>query len=229
MWYWQHDDSEDDTTTPELGWKDKFKSYFGLALLEERVNDPETEQVELPIHCRDRLSQNETQEHEDYVHSILVAAEDMQFEARKIIDLQGEAAVCDDPQQASSENCKAMARDVITLKVGVYKRILLTRRTHKVEGRNVEANSHAGLYGSEGQQAGRRRSSGQHGRPRRRSRGTRRQVLMRHLAVSGLHALGDLRHPPTQPRRKVPLHPAADHYPNFELANVSRGFQTSIG
>ncbi|CAE7846362.1 PP2A5 [Symbiodinium microadriaticum] len=117
MWYWQHDDSEDDTTTPELGWKDKFKSYFGLALLEERVNDPETEQVELPIHCRDRLSQNETQEHEDYVHSILVAAEDMQFEARKIIDLQGEAAVCDDPQQASSENCKAMARDVITLKV----------------------------------------------------------------------------------------------------------------
>mmetsp|Transcript_118563 Transcript_118563/g.281445 ORF Transcript_118563/g.281445 Transcript_118563/m.281445 type:complete len:749 (-) Transcript_118563:66-2312(-) len=117
MWYWPHDDSEDDTTTPELGWKDKFKSYFGLALLEERVNDPETEQVELPIHCRDRLSQNETQEHEDYVHSILVAAEDMQFEARKIIDLQGEAAVCDDPQQASSENCKAMARDVITLKV----------------------------------------------------------------------------------------------------------------
>ena len=41
----------------------------------------------------------------------------MQFEARKIIDLQGEAAVCEDRQEASSENCKAMSRDVITLKV----------------------------------------------------------------------------------------------------------------
>ncbi|CAE7028248.1 unnamed protein product [Symbiodinium sp. CCMP2456] len=120
LWYWPHDDSEDDTDAlppPELGWKDKFKNYFGLALLEERVNDPETEQIELPIHCRERLSQEEAQEHKDYVHSSLLEAEDMEFEARKIIDLQGEATVCEGAEEARSDNCQAMARDVITLKV----------------------------------------------------------------------------------------------------------------
>ena len=43
----------------------------------------ETEQIELPIHCRDQLSQDEAQDHEDYVRSSLLAAKDMQFEAAK--------------------------------------------------------------------------------------------------------------------------------------------------
>mmetsp|Transcript_30640 Transcript_30640/g.63954 ORF Transcript_30640/g.63954 Transcript_30640/m.63954 type:complete len:718 (+) Transcript_30640:64-2217(+) len=117
MWDWRQPDiPEEDTTEEELPWKEKFKRFFGVSLL-QRVNDPETEQIELPIHCRDQLSQDEAQDHEDYVRSSLLAAKDMQFEARKIIDLQGEAAVCEDRQEASSENCKAMSRDVITLKV----------------------------------------------------------------------------------------------------------------
>ncbi|CAE7531449.1 BSU1 [Symbiodinium sp. CCMP2592] len=120
MWDWSQpnipDEMEEDTSEQGLPWKEKFKKFFGVSLL-ERVHDPETEQIELPIHCREQLSQEEAQEHEDYVRSSLMAAEDMQFEARKIIDLQGEAAVCEDPEEASSENCKAMSRDVITLKV----------------------------------------------------------------------------------------------------------------
>ncbi|CAE7817476.1 unnamed protein product, partial [Symbiodinium sp. CCMP2456] len=112
------DEMEDEeTTTQELPWKDRLQTFFGLSLLEELVHGPETEQIELPIHCSDHLSQEEAQEHEEYVRSSLLAAENMQLEARKIIDLQGEAAVCEGPEEAISENCKAMARDVITLKV----------------------------------------------------------------------------------------------------------------
>lgn len=43
-------------------------------------------------------------------------AESLAFEARKIVDLEGEA-VCATPKEADVENCKAMARDMITLKV----------------------------------------------------------------------------------------------------------------
>ncbi|CAE7762255.1 PPP1CB [Symbiodinium sp. CCMP2592] len=111
------DEDATNTAVQGLPWKDRFQTFFGLSLLEEHANDPETEQIELPIHCHDHLSQEEAQEHEDYVRSSLLAAEDMQFEARKIIDLQGEAAVCEAPAEASSDNCEAMARDVITLKV----------------------------------------------------------------------------------------------------------------
>ncbi|CAE7615226.1 Ppn3, partial [Symbiodinium necroappetens] len=97
-------------------------TFFGISLLQEDGYDPQTaEQVELPIHCRggNHLSPDEADHHENYVRSTLAASDDMSFEARKIIDLAGEAVVCENVTDATKDNCKAMARDMITLKVGV--------------------------------------------------------------------------------------------------------------
>ncbi|CAE7368912.1 PP2A5, partial [Symbiodinium sp. CCMP2456] len=104
----------------EKGFIDRFKTFFGMgSLLQENGHDPQTaEQVELPIKCqgRDHLSPEEAEDHENYVRSTLAEASDMNFEVRKIIDLAGEAAVCENLTEATKDNCKAMARDMITLK-----------------------------------------------------------------------------------------------------------------
>jgi len=112
--------TEEPATPEESGFVDRFKTFFGISLLQENGYDPQTaEQVELPIRCRGRnhLSTNETEDHENYVRSIFMKADHMSFEARKIIDLAGEAAVCENLTEATEDNCKAMARDMITLKV----------------------------------------------------------------------------------------------------------------
>lgn len=110
----------DEEPPEEPGVVDRFKTFFGISLLQEDGYDPQTaEQVELPIHCRggNHLSKDEADHHENYVRSTLAKADDKSFEARKIIDLAGEAVVCENVTEATKDNCKAMARDMITLKV----------------------------------------------------------------------------------------------------------------
>eukprot|EP00437_Effrenium_voratum_P019157 CAMPEP_0181459598 /NCGR_PEP_ID=MMETSP1110-20121109/32907_1 /TAXON_ID=174948 /ORGANISM="Symbiodinium sp., Strain CCMP421" /LENGTH=573 /DNA_ID=CAMNT_0023584121 /DNA_START=57 /DNA_END=1778 /DNA_ORIENTATION=- len=106
------------TTEEELSWKEKFKRFFDISLLQETADDPEAAApIKLPIECHGHLTESEAQEHEETVGEILREAESLAFEARKIVDLEGEAAVCATPKEADVENCKAMARDMITLKV----------------------------------------------------------------------------------------------------------------
>ncbi|CAE7379835.1 PAPP5 [Symbiodinium natans] len=110
--------TEEITTTEEqeLTWKERFMTFFGLS--ESLLESGEPQDVPtIPIECEAHLTPEEARAHEQFVRSILAEAEDMGFEARKIIDLEGEAEVCEDPKAVEIDNCKSMTRDMITLKV----------------------------------------------------------------------------------------------------------------
>jgi len=97
----------------------KIKITWGPSLLEKGEEpEEEVEELEAEMACFEPLTSEEAAAHEDFVRETLANASNMEFEARKIIDMQGEALVCDkDPHEEETVNCKTLARDKITMKV----------------------------------------------------------------------------------------------------------------